>query len=66
MLDEAHKVMIRWRKWSLVTHQFDIFIVIGHEKKSPIIQNHTVYMLQGKKMNTFKMQYSQAIKLCKI
>lgn len=34
----------------MVTHQRDVLILIGHEKKSPIIQDHTVYMLHTKNM----------------
>lgn len=30
----------------LATHQGDVFILIGHEEKSPIVQDHTVHMLQ--------------------
>lgn len=37
-------------KYLLVTYQGDILILIGHEKKSPIIQDHTVDILDGKKM----------------
>lgn len=46
----ASMVAISWGKWLIVTHQRDVLILIGHEKKSPIIQDHTVYMLHTKSM----------------
>lgn len=49
-------IIIRWKEKLLVTHQSDILILIGHKKKSPIVQDHTVYMLQGKKINSLKIQ----------
>lgn len=45
----ASMVTISWGKWLIVTHQRDVLILIGHEKKSPIIQDHTVDMLYTKK-----------------
>lgn len=41
----------------MVTHKGNILILIGHEKKSSIIQDHTIYMLQDEKINSFKTQY---------
>lgn len=38
-----------------LTYQGDILILIGHEKKSPIIQDHTVYMLYGRKRTKYQI-----------
>lgn len=38
--------MISWTGRLLATHQGDVLILIGHEEKSPVVQDHTVHMLQ--------------------
>lgn len=38
---------ISWTGRLRATHQGDVLILIGHEKESPIVQDHTVHMLQG-------------------
>lgn len=47
---------ISWN-WEVcaATHQGDVLILIGHEEKSPIVQDHAVHMLQrtGRKQTPF-------------
>lgn len=38
--------MISWTGRLLATHQGDVLILIGHEEKSPVVQDHAVHVLQ--------------------
>lgn len=38
-------------EWLAVAHQVYVLVLVGHEKKSPVVQDHTVYLLQCRTKN---------------
>ena len=56
---------VKVNEWLVAAHQVYVLVLIGHEKKSPVVQDHTVYLLQGRTKNRVKNAINENDDFCR-